>query len=148
MEGVSIDAAQERMREVGGMLLRIAEDPEAIRELGASLEANDPRRFRAVFERTLGGFDLPGDKCDPYVRVFIMILRPPDFVRVCTWVAPAIKIDRAESKAIVEALPASDALLAALERAGLVKCEWVRKERSTILEVDKFVQGICPPGTF
>jgi hypothetical protein len=148
MGDVSVDATQERMRELGGLLSRVAEDPDAVRELGASFAERDPRRFRDVLDRTLGGFELPGDKCDPYVRVFIEILEPPEFVRVCTWVAQATKIDHAESNAIVEALPASDALLAALERAGLVKCEWVRKERSTILEVNKFVQGICPPGTF
>ena len=145
---VSVDATQERIRELGGILSRLAEDPDAIRELGASFKERDPGRFKEVLDRTLGGFEYPGDKCDPYVRVLIAILEPPEFVRVCTWVGSASNIDRGESKAIVEALSASDALLAALERAGLVKCEWVRKERWTILEVDKFVQGICPPGTF
>jgi hypothetical protein len=38
-------------------------------------------------------------------------------------------------------------MLEALERMGFIKCEWVRRDRTSLVEIDKFVQGMCPPGT-
>jgi len=39
-------------------------------------------------------------------------------------------------------------LLERLIRLGLVECQWVRVEQMDVLEAKKFVQGMCPPGTF
>lgn len=150
-ERATVEAIQERMQELGKLLSQLADDQEAVRDLADAFSAGDPVRFKTVLERTFGGFPLPADKCDPYVRGFILVIEPPEFVRVCTWVRTTSSITELQSEEIVRTVSgeiASDRLLELLERLGLIKCEWVRQERTDIREINKFVQGVCPPGTF
>jgi hypothetical protein len=120
-----------------------------VSELTAAFDAGDPARFHSVLERVLPWPEVPGDKCDPYVRVIITILRPPKFVRRCQWVYQRLSLEVGQelSRAAVEGAEA-DRMLEVLESLGLIKCEWVRQDSSEIIEFDKFVQGMCPPGTF
>jgi hypothetical protein len=97
----------------------------------------------------LGGIKPPGDKCDPYVTVYITMLRPAKFVRRCTWKVQSLQPPEGQQLAEVVA-PGAEAewLLERLIRLGLVECQWVRVEQMDVLEAKKFVQGMCPPGTF
>jgi hypothetical protein len=144
-----VEAIQNRMEELGRLLSQVAENREAVAELAAAYAAREPERFKAVLERTIG-FPFPADKCDPYVRGFILVIEPPKFVRVCTWVEREGVFTAEEANQIVDTVSGGAAparMLEALERMGFIKCEWVRRDRTSLVEIDKFVQGMCPPGT-
>ena len=143
------ESIQDRMMEIGNLLLRLAERPEALTEMTEAFDAQDPERFRRVADDVLGSFEFPPAKCDPYVRVIVTILKPPKFVRQCEWVYQNLSLSAGGelSTAVVSGADA-DRMIELLERLGLIKCKWVLEQRTEVLEVDKFVQGICPPGTF
>jgi len=42
----------------------------------------------------------------------------------------------------------AEALTELLEALGLIRCWWERESQDEIIEVNKFVQGVCPPGSF
>jgi len=42
----------------------------------------------------------------------------------------------------------AEALTELLEALGLIRCWRERESQDEIIEVDKFVQGVCPPGSF
>jgi hypothetical protein len=97
----------------------------------------------------LGGIKPPGDKCDPYVTVYVTMFRPAKFVRRCTWKLQSLQPLEGQQLAEVVAQGAeAEWLLEQLIRLGLVECQWVREEQMDVLEVKRFVQGMCPPGTF
>jgi hypothetical protein len=145
----SAEEIQERMRESGELLLKLSESPDTLAELRGALDAFDLQRFREALDRGLGGFAPPGDKCDPYVRVFITILKPPKYVRRCEWVFKRLEQDGGEqlANAVSAGISAED-LTDLLEAIGLLRCWWEPESQDEILEVNKFVQGVCPPGTF
>jgi hypothetical protein len=145
----SIRAIQERMLEAGELLRKLGEEPDAIGELRAALDAEDLERFRSALERGLGGFAPPPDKCDPYVRVVIATVKPPKYVRRCAWVYQGL--EPAEGERLAEAVAtgiSAERLSAVLEALGLIRCTWERESQDEVLVLDKFVQGMCPPGTF
>jgi hypothetical protein len=147
--GSSIKAIQERMLEAGDLLHKLGEAPEALGELRAALDAEDLGRFRAALEEGLGGFAPPPDKCDPYVRVVIAILKPPKYVRRCVWVYQSL--EPAQGERLAEAVAtgiSAERLIEVLEGLGLIRCTWERESQDELLVLDKFVQGMCPPGTF
>jgi hypothetical protein len=146
----SIEAIQERMRELSGLLAHLGDDPEAVTDLATSFTARDPERFKAVLERTFPEFAPPPDKCDPYVRTYISLIEPPECKDVCTWRDGAVLSDP-EAQQITAAATtgaSSQHLRDLLIALGIIHCERVCKERSAVLEVDLFVQGICPPGSY
>jgi len=140
---------QDRMRGAGELLSRLSERPEPLGELRGALDNLDLSRFRKALGEGLGGLEVPPDKCDPYVRVIVTILKPPKFVRRCEWVPRLVAPEEGAGLAgSVSGGISAEKLTELLEALGLIKCEWVREDQNEILEVDKFVQGICPPGTF
>ncbi len=140
---------QDRMRGAAELLTTLSERPEPLGELRGALDELDPSRFGGVLRETLGGFEVPPDKCDPYVRVIVTILKPPKFVRRCEWVAKRLEPqDGATLAESVAGGATAERLTELLEALGLIKCEWVPESQSQTLEVDKFVRGVCPPGTF
>jgi hypothetical protein len=143
----TVTEMQARVTEMAALLGRLGDQPEVIAELDAALEARDLDRFRSALE--LGGIKPPGDKCDPYVTVYITMLRPAKFVRRCTWKIQSLQPLEGQQLAEVVAQGAeAEWLLERLIRLGLVECQWVRVEQMDVLEAKKFVQGMCPPGTF
>jgi hypothetical protein len=143
----TVTETQDRMREMAGLLQRLGEQPELIAELDAALDARDLDRFRGALE--LGGIKPPGEKCDPYVTVYITMLKPAKFIRRCTWKVQ--KLQPQEGQQLAEAVAdgaEAERLLELLIRLGLVECQWVRVEQMDVLEAKRFVQGMCPPGTF
>jgi hypothetical protein len=146
--GSSIEAIRERAVEAGELLIKLGENPEALRDLRAALDSADVERFRTALENGLG-FAPPGDKCDPYVRVIIAIVKPPKLVRRCVWVYRGL--EPAEGERLAEAVASgaqADRLVDVLEALGLIRCTWERENQDELIAVDKFVQGMCPPGTF
>jgi hypothetical protein len=145
----SVQAIQERMLGAGELLLKLGENPEALGELRAALDADDLERFRAALDEGLGGFSPPPDKCDPYVRVVITIAKPPKYVRRCTWVGQSLEAAQGQqlAKAVSAGLSA-EPLIALLEALGLIRCRWERESQDEVIVAEKFVQGMCPPGTF
>jgi|SRR5689334_3462242 hypothetical protein len=142
-----ITEVQDRIAEMTGLLRRLSDQPEVIAELDAALEARDLDRFRGALE--LGGVKPPGDKCDPYVTVYVTMLRPAKFVRRCTWKIQSLQLSQGQQLAEAVAQGAeAEWLLERLIRLGLVECQWVREEQMDIFEAKRFVQGMCPPGTF
>jgi hypothetical protein len=140
---------QERMLQMGRMLDELGARPDVLAQLQAALTGWDQKRFRDVLDPFVGGPPVPPDLCDPYVRVIVAILKPPKFVRQCMWVHRRLTAGEREEIAIATAKPANaDRLLATLEKLGLVKCSWVPVDQTQYVEVDKFVQGVCPWGTF
>lgn len=140
---------QDRMRGAGELLTRLSEQREPLGELRSALDRLDASRFRKALAESLGDFKPPPDRCDPYVRVIATIVKPPKFVRRCEWVAKRLQPE--EGATLAESVAggmSAGKLTELLEALGLIKCEWVREDQNEILEVDKFIQGICPPGTF
>jgi hypothetical protein len=145
----SVQDIQERMRGAGELLLRLSENPEVLGDLRGSLDREDLSHFRAMFHEGLGGFEMPPDKCNPYVQVVITILKPPKYVRRCEWV-PRL-VDPAEGEEIALAVRGGidpEAFRDLLDRLGLIRCWWERESQDEIIVADKFVQGMCPPGSF
>lgn len=145
----SAQAIQDRMHGAGELLLRLSESPDALGELRGALDAYDLKRFRAALDEGLGGFRPSPDKCDPYVRVIITIVKPPKYVRRCEWIYK--RLEPAEGQQLADAVSAgisAEALTDLLEALGLIRCWWERESQDEIIEVDKFVQGVCPPGSF
>jgi len=95
-----LERTRERFQECGKLLLSLAEDPGRIEELIAAVEQLNQPRFHAVLSRL--DFAIPPDKCDPYVTVFIVLLKPHK----------------------------------------------IREEQYELVKAKKFVQGMCPPGTY
>ena len=147
--GSSVEEIQIRMRGAAELLTALGERPEPLGELRGALDDLDPSRFRQTLRETLGGFEVPPDLCDPYVRVIVTIVKPPKFVRRCEWVAKRLEPeDGAKLADGVAGGASAERLIEILEALGLIKCEWVREDQNETLEVDKFVRGVCPPGTF
>jgi hypothetical protein len=143
----TVSEVQGRISEMAALLRRLGDQPEVIAELDAALEARDLDRFRSALE--LGGIKPPGDKCDPYVTVYITMFRPSKFVRRCTWKIQSLQPAEGQQLAEVVAQGAeAEWLLERLIRLGLVECQWVREEQMDVIEAKRFVQGMCPPGTF
>jgi hypothetical protein len=76
-------------------------------------------------------------------------IKPPKLVRRCIWVNQSVAPDKGQllANAVVSGIE-GDRLIELLEARGLITCTWVRESQSEVLIADKFVQGICPPGTF
>jgi hypothetical protein len=145
----SVHEIQDRVRGAAELLTQLAERPEPLGELRGALDSLDVSRFRKTLGEVLGGFEPPPDRCDPYVRVIVTILKPPKFVRRCEWVVK--RLEAGDGATLAEAVSggiSAEKLTELLEALGLIKCEWVRENQNETLEVDKFVQGLCPPGTF
>jgi hypothetical protein len=145
----SAQEMQEHMRGAGELLLELSDRPDTLGELRDALDALDLGRFRQGLGEGLGGLQPPDDMCDPYVRVIVTILKPPKYVRRCEWVFK--RLEPADGEQIANAVSggiSAEALTEQLEARGLLRCWWERQDQNETLEVDKFVQGICPPGTY
>jgi hypothetical protein len=132
----AVAEVQQRFGELVEVLQRLGDQPQTIADLDAALNARDLDRFRAALD--VGGIRPPGDKCDPYVTALIVLLKPARLVRRCFWKVQTLQPTEGEAERMLEIL---------LE-LGLVECHWVREEHIDLLEVKRFVQGMCPPGTF
>ena len=147
-EQAALADVQERMAEAGQMLLRLAEQPDTLGELSAALDAWDVDRFRRALE--LGGISPPGDKCDPYITVFVVLLKKPGrWVERCTWVIQRLERQTGQqlAEAVVDGAEAVR-MIEILKALGLISCTWVWEDSFDIVQAKKFVQGMCPPGTF
>jgi hypothetical protein len=81
--------------------------------------------------------------------VIITILKPPKYVRRCEWVPRLVDPDEGEQfAAAVRKGIDEEAFRDLLERFGLLRCWWERQSQDEITIADKFMQGICPPGSF
>ena len=139
---------QDRMRGAGELLTRLGERPEPLGELRDALDRYDASRFREVLEKNVP-FEVPPDRCDPYVRVIVEIVKPPKFVRHCEWVfKPLPAADGATMAESISGGISAENLTELLLARGYLECKWVREDQNQFLEVDKFVQGVCPPGTY
>jgi hypothetical protein len=145
-EGAVADV-QQRISEFAEVLQRLGDRSEVIADLDAALTARDLDRFRAALD--VGGIRPPGDKCDPYVTAIIVLLKPARLVRRCFWKVQALQPTEGErlAEAVVGGVQA-ERILEILLKLGLIECHWVREEQIDLLEVRRFVQGMCPPGTF
>ena len=143
----AVAEVQQRFGELVEVLQRLGDQPQTIADLDAALNARDLDRFRAALD--VGGIRPPGDKCDPYVTALIVLLKPARLVRRCFWKVQALQPTEGErlAEAVVGGVQA-ERILEILLRLGLIECHWVREEQIDLLEVRRFVQGMCPPGTF
>jgi len=143
----ALEEARERFQECGKILLSLAEEPNRIEELLAAVEQWNQPRFRAV----LGSieFSLPPEKCDPYVRVFVLLLKPPKFHEECKWKNQEISPTKGMQLGTAIASGAdADRMVAVLKQLGLIECVTVREDQDELIKESKFVQGMCPPGTY
>jgi hypothetical protein len=143
----AVAEVQQRIGELVEVLQRLGDRPQIIADLDAALDARDLDQFRAAME--VGGIRPPGDKCDPYVTALIVVLKPARLVRRCFWKAQTLQPTEGEqlAQAVVGGAEA-ERMLEILLELGLIECHWVREEQMDLLEVKRFVQGMCPPGTF
>jgi hypothetical protein len=125
-------------------LAAVIDQPKVLEQIRQTLKLGDVEGFSTAVLGNWREFDIvpPADKCDPYVTVYVEVISPPTYVQECHWVfreAPAgtIRYDGAIA-----------GLKADLIARGFLECKWVRQDPDTVLVVKKFVQGICPPGTF
>lgn len=126
------------------------ENPDVQTRLTDALRRDDPKMFGRVLSDHWQkyGLEPPADQCDPYVTAYVFVLQQPEIVQVCTWVGP-VAISTGSSTPTLSFTGTSQALLQWLIAQGLVQCTWVVKNQGAELQVvKKFVQGICPPGTF
>ena len=130
------------------------ESPAVHERMMDAFRRDDPKTFAKVVTEHWRkyGIEPPADKCDPYVYSYVFVLRPPELVQRCEWVHQI----SAPSSSTVSKAPAmtpptgtSQAILNWLVGQGLVQCRWVLEKQEAELQIiKKFVQGICPPGTF
>jgi hypothetical protein len=138
----------ERIQWLGRALGALNERPEVLERLQSALRNDDVEGFASALLGHWGEFDLqpPGDKCDPYVTGYLFVLKEPEFVYVCTWVGP-VQIQAPDGETY-QASGTAAQLLDWLVKKGYFECAWVLKNQSELVVLKKFVQGICPPGTF
>lgn len=141
---------RERVEWLSRAVNALKESPNVQQRLTEALRRDDPRTFAKVLTEHWQkyGIEPPADKCDPYVTAYVFVLQQPEIVQVCTWVGP-VSISLPSSGPTLNFSGTSLALLQWLIAQGLVQCTWVVKNQGAELQVvKKFVQGICPPGTF
>lgn len=135
----TVDETQQRFRRVGELLQQLSSDRDAIRELSDAVDGNEPKRFREALQRAIPNFDPPSVLCDPYIRTVLTLTRRWE----CTLV-PYATIHNQELAKAVAAGVSSSVFLEYLRRFGYVTCKWVSDPK----QVDDFVSGVCPGGTF
>jgi hypothetical protein len=133
--------------EIGRLLVQLGENSDALDELHAATDA-DGERLRSALEKSLGDLPLPPKLCNPYVRLVIAVVKPPKPVRRCIWVNQSPAPDKGQQLAnAVGSGIGGDCPIELLEALGLFTCTWVRDSQPEVLIADKFIQGMCPPGT-
>jgi hypothetical protein len=94
------------------------------------------------------GIEPPPDKCDPYVTGYVFVVKEPEVVEVCTLTSKAMITLPSGSATTYTFSGNSTALWEWLKAKGLVQCHYELKSQNELVVIKKFVQGICPPGTF
>jgi hypothetical protein len=138
----------ERVQWLSRALDALNQRPGTLERLQSALRSDDVKGFTSTLMGHWGEFDLqpPADKCDPYVTGYLFVLKEPEFVYVCTWVGPA-QIQAPDTETY-QASGTAAQVLDWLVKKGYFECAWVLKNQSELVVLKKFVQGICPPGTF
>lgn len=144
--------------DLGNTLIRFSENRDAVLELREAFEQDDPARFADVFSRM--GFEPPGDICDPYVTILILVVTYR-WVRECKWVFvpgkpkfPQEETGQTEEEQMQDfvntsALPFDpQKWFDQLQKLGYFRCTWRLERDWEFVKIDRFVQGMCPPGTF
>lgn len=138
----------DHLTEIGQALIRLGENRDAIPELRAALDRDDHGALTDILGRL--GIEPPGDLCYPYVTVLILVMTC-SWVRHCTWVPRPPKGEPQEGEDVRESLASpidGDQLLQILQKLGYLRCDWRLECGYEFKRLEKFVQGMCPPGTF
>lgn len=122
--------SRDRIEWMGKALTALSERPDVIPRLEETLTKGDVEGFSKTLLGHWQDIEIvpPGDKCDPYVTAYVEVIRPPKYVRRCTWVGPArIESTGGETYTVSGN---SERVLEMLIALGLVKCEWVSCSRA------------------
>ena len=127
----------------------LIESPQVHERITEAFRRDDSKTFARVLTEHWRkyGIEPPADKCDPYVASYAFAVRPPNLVQRCYFtLAPASSSTPTTFK---PPSGTSQAILQWLIANGLVQCTWVwEKQEAELQVIKKFVEGICPPGTF
>jgi hypothetical protein len=126
----------------------LLESPDVHEQILDTFRRDDPEAFGRTVTEHWRKYDLqpPKDQCYPYTNVYVFTLQPLTLVQRCWWVPPP-----GWTGANIEWTPPppDEATLQSLIEQGLVQCRWDTVAPQAELKVaKKFVQGVCPPGTF
>jgi len=148
----------DHLTEIGKALVSLGESPDAARELRAAFDRDDHSALSDILGRL--GIEPPGDLCYPYVTILIAVTTYK-WVRHCWWVPGRPKVEAGMEGEEEErergdvdirdylVSPIDTAkLLELLQKLGYIKCEWRLERNAELKKLEKFVQGMCPPGTF
>ena len=138
------DGTGARVAWLGQALVAVADRPKVLDQLRRTLKAGDVKGFSKAVLGNWRELDIvpPADKCDPYVTVYVEVISPPTYVQECHWVFREAPAGTFKYEGTIAGLETE------LIGRGYLECKWVRQDSDTVLVVKKFVQGICPPGTF
>ena len=131
---------------IGKALVQLGENPDAARELRAAFERDDQGGFQDILGRL--GIEPPGDICSPYVTIIVGVL-VSEWVKYCWWVPRPKEEDQKEiDVATVFPKPLTyEQLFLSLQKEGRMRCDYRLEWHYELRKYEKFVQGMCPPGT-
>lgn len=138
------DGTGARVAWLGRALAAVTDRPKVLDQLRQALKAGDVKGFSKAVLGNWREFNIvpPADKCDPYVTVYVEVISPPTYVQECHWVFREAPAGTFKYEGTIAGLQGE------LIGRGYLECKWVRQDPDNVLVVKKFVQGICPPGTF
>jgi hypothetical protein len=121
----------------------LLESPDVHEQIADTFRRDDPETFARTVTEHWRKYDIqpPKDQCFPYTNLYVFTLQPLTLERVCWWLPPP----SIEWKPP----PPDEQTLQDLISQGKVECRWDTVASEAELQViEKFVAGICPPGTF
>jgi hypothetical protein len=162
---------RQRFEWVTRAIRHLSENPDVHDRLTDAFRRNDTKMFAKVLTEHWRkyGIEPPPDKCDPYTTVYVFVAWPTLGVRRCQWTAkaypslsPRTPIPPPTPRTPTPPTPTppplpsplppeppqtDEALLQQWIAHGFVVCKWVVHE-AEFRTIKKFVEGVCPPGTF
>ncbi len=142
------DETQQRINWLTSALGAVTAKPETLDRIRESLDNGDVKAFGELVLDNWREFEVspPPDKCDPWVTVYVTVLKPPTYVEVCTWIGPTLA--PGDTLQLAGVGGTAGELKSALVSRRFLDCKWVPVNQDDVIVAKKFAQGICPPGTY
>ena len=139
---------RQQLEWLGRAINALLESPDVLEQIADTFRREDPEAFAKTVTELWRKYDIqpPKDQCYPYTNLYVFTLQPLMLVRRCWWVPPP-----GSTGANIEWTPPppDEATLQSMISQGLVECRWDTVVSEPELKVlQKFVAGICPPGTY
>ena len=141
----SIKDKSARLRRVGEILTRLADNPDAFSKMSNALQAADTIRFHEVLKAIGFPGPLPPDECIEIVKaITVFVSEGWQGREVCSWQGERLAKDKVrEAGELIASAADSQRMFEILKRLGVIKChiELVPVRKAIPKEIDV---KICP----